>query len=116
MLYKEHKPSFFYGVPYMFEIISKLKFEKLISPKLKSICQAGGKLNDNLFSKIVNFSKKNKLKFYSMYGQTEATARMSILHPKYASKKIGSIGKDISGGKFYLIDNKKKRINLTNKY
>jgi len=115
MLYKEHKPSFFYGVPYMFEIISKLKFEKLISPKLKSICQAGGKLNDNLFSKIVNFSKKNKLKFYSMYGQTEATARMSILHPKYASKKIGSIGKAISGGKFYLIDNKKKRINLPNK-
>ena len=30
-------------------------------------------------------------------------------------EKIGSIGKAISGGKFYLIDNKKKRINLPNK-
>ncbi len=114
-LYEKYKPSFFYGVPYMYEIISKLKFEKLLSKKLKAICQAGGKLNEKLFLKIVNFSEKNKIKFYSMYGQTEATARMSILNPKHASKKIGSIGKAISGGKFYLIDNKQKKIYLPNK-
>ena len=42
----------------MYEIISKLKFEKLLSKKLKAICQAGGKLNENLFLKIVNFAKK----------------------------------------------------------
>ncbi len=114
-LYEKYKPSFFYGVPYMYEIISKLKFEKLISKKLKAICQAGGKLNENLFLKIVNFSKKNRIKFYSMYGQTEATARMSILDPKYSLKKIGSIGKAIPGGRFYLVDNKQKRIYLPNK-
>jgi acyl-CoA synthetase (AMP-forming)/AMP-acid ligase II len=37
-----------------------------------------------------------------MYGQTEATARMSYLHPDDLLSHIGSIGKPIPGGKFEL--------------
>ena len=77
----------------MFEIISKLKFEKLISPKLKSICQAGGKLNDNLFSKIVNFSKKNKLKFYSMYGKLKQQQECRFYIQNLPRKKLEVLGK-----------------------
>ena len=36
-----------------------------------------------------------------MYGQTEASPRMSYLDWKYAKKKIGSIGKPLAGGKFF---------------
>jgi acyl-coenzyme A synthetase/AMP-(fatty) acid ligase len=39
-----------------------------------------------------------------MYGQTEATARMSYLPPQYAVSKAGSIGIAIPGGKFWLED------------
>ena len=39
-----------------------------------------------------------------MYGQTEATARMSYLPWQYAESKLGSIGIAIPGGKFWLED------------
>jgi long-chain acyl-CoA synthetase len=44
------------------------------------------------------------IEFYVMYGQTEATSRMSYLPWKYARKKVGSIGIAIPGGKFWLED------------
>jgi acyl-CoA synthetase (AMP-forming)/AMP-acid ligase II len=49
-----------------------------------------------------------------MYGQTEATARMSILDPMYTSEKIGSIGKAIPGGEFKIeyIDEKSDKTSL----
>ena len=50
-----------------------------------------------------------------MYGASEATSRMSYLKWKYAFKKVGSIGKPIPGGSFYLIDNKGKKIKEKNK-
>ena len=43
-----------------------------------------------------------------MYGQTEATSRMSYLPWKYSNKKISSIGKAIPGGKLFIKNNKNK--------
>jgi len=40
-----------------------------------------------------------------MYGQTEASPRMSYLPSEMLQSKIGSIGVPIPGGKFYLVDN-----------
>ena len=37
-----------------------------------------------------------------MYGQTEATARISYLSPEYIIKKKGSIGKVIPNGKLWI--------------
>ena len=37
-----------------------------------------------------------------MYGQTEATARMSYLSPNDAISRLGSIGIAIPGGKFFI--------------
>ena len=50
-----------------------------------------------------------------MYGQTEATARMSYLPFSKLKEKIGSIGIAIPGGKFklrntYIEDNEKSKI------
>ena len=39
-----------------------------------------------------------------MYGQTEATARMSYVPPKMLKEKIDSIGIPIDKGKFHLKD------------
>ena len=52
--------------------------------------------------------KVKSLKFISMYGQTEATSRMSYLPWKYSNKKISSIGKAIPGGKLFIKNNKIK--------
>ena len=45
-----------------------------------------------------------------MYGQTEASPRMSYLPHQYNDAKPTSIGKAIKGGKFKIIDEKKKEI------
>lgn len=46
-----------------------------------------------------------------MYGQTEATARMSYLAPKLAMEKLGSIGKAIPRGRFEIRDDQNNIIN-----
>ena len=43
-----------------------------------------------------------------MYGQTEATSRISYLPWKYSNTKISSIGKAIPGGKLFIKNNKNK--------
>ncbi len=45
-----------------------------------------------------------------MYGQTEASPRISYLKPEFSEKKIGSIGKGIPGNKIYIIDSSSKKI------
>lgn len=42
-------------------------------------------------------------RFFVMYGQTEATARLAFLPPKYLDQKIGSIGLAIPGVKLQVV-------------
>ena len=94
----------FSGVPYTFEIMKKLKIWKQPMPTLRTLTQAGGKLNNELLQFFVEIFKPQGVKFYLMYGQTEATARMSYLEPEFSISKLGSIGKGIPGGTLSLID------------
>lgn len=100
----------FGGVPYTFEILKKINFKKIKLPSIKYITQAGGKLNSELLNYFYNTAKSNNFKFIVMYGQTEATARMSYLKWKNLKKKRQSIGKAIKGGSFNLLDENNKKI------
>ena len=91
-LLQKSKATTFGGVPFSFEVLKKLKSEKLNFYNVKNITQAGGKLNEDLQIYFSNVFKKKKIKFFIMYGSTEATSRMTYLPPKYISKKIGSVG------------------------
>jgi len=51
-----------------------------------------------------------KVKFYVMYGQTEAAARLSYLEPDALNAKIGSIGKAIPGVDLDVVDEKGDRV------
>ena len=71
--------------------------EKL--PKsIKILTQAGGRLEPELQEKIAQLAIQRKILFYIMYGQTEATARISYLPPSLALEKAGCVGKAIPGG------------------
>ncbi len=109
-LYHKFKPKNFYGVPFIFEMIERIGFTKLFTNNLGVIANAGGKLNRDLFLKIANLSKDKKIRFYNMYGQTEATSRMSVLDYRHNLQRPTSIGKALKGGKFFLLNDKKKRI------
>jgi len=99
------------GVP---EMIKMLKFIKLenrsaVLNNLKYVTQAGGKLDIGLRSYFNAFFAKNSIEFYVMYGQTEATARMSFLSPDCFSSKIASVGRPIPGGSFEILGNQKNK-------
>jgi len=100
--FKKNKITNFGGVPYFYEILQKLKFNTMKLPYLKYFTQAGGHLDVDLVNYFYDYSKKNKIKFIIMYGQTEATSRMAYLPFRYIKKKIGSIGIPIPNGKISI--------------
>ena len=100
--FKEQKITNFGGVPYFYEIIKKINFNKMYFPSLKYFTQAGGALSRDLTKYFIDYSEKNNVNFIIMYGQTEATSRMTYLPYKILKKKIGSIGIPIPGGKVRL--------------
>jgi len=101
---KENKATSMSGVPYTYEMLKRLRFFRMDIPSLKVMTQAGGKLNKNLAKEYIDFAAEKGKKFYIMYGQTEATARMSYLPFESASEKYSSIGIAIPGGTFRLMD------------
>ena len=61
-----------------------------------------------IFENLVK--KERNIKFILMYGQTEASPRISYLEWKKFSLKFGSIGKVLSRSKFKILDKKGKNI------
>lgn len=92
------------GVPYTFEMLKRLRFERMDLPHLKVITQAGGKLNASLVHEFASSCRDKGIRFYVMYGAAEATARMAYLPPEYSLEKPASIGIAIPGGAFTLED------------
>ena len=90
------------GVPYVYEMLNRIGFLKKEIQSLQYMTQAGGKLNTKLVEQFNNHLKSMDKLFYVMYGQTEATARMSYLPPHKIDQKIGSIGIAIPNGKFTI--------------
>ena len=103
-LLKEKGITVLTGVPYTFEVLFKMRFERVVLPKLRIITQGGGKLSDNLWNSLVSYAENKNIQFIATYGQTEGTARMAYLDSAYASVKRGSIGKAIPGGSFEVWD------------
>ena len=101
---KEQRATSISGVPYTYEMLRMLRFFRMDLPYLKTMTQAGGKLNKDIAKEYIEFAHKTGKKFYVMYGQTEATARMSYLPFEHALEKYASIGIAIPRGKFSLID------------
>lgn len=103
-VFKELQPTTFGGVPFIYEQLKALRFGRMDLPSLKYITQAGGKLSKEMAEEFNEICKNKGIKLIIMYGQTEATARMSYLPWEYADAKAGSMGIAIPGGQFSLID------------
>jgi acyl-CoA synthetase (AMP-forming)/AMP-acid ligase II len=93
----------FAGVPSHFQILlrsSGLRQDRF--PHLRYVQQAGGHLPpaqiDGLRSALPN------TQIFVMYGQTEATARLSCLPPDQLGRKRGSIGKGIPGVRLRVVN------------
>lgn len=71
---------------------------------LRILTQAGGRLSEEMQRYWGKYAEQNGKKFYIMYGQTEATARISYLPPEDCLRKIGSVGISIPGSCVHIED------------
>lgn len=101
---KEQKGSNFTGVPFSYEILSRLRFTKMDLPYLTTMAEGGGKLSDTLFKTFADYAVEKGKRFFATFGTTETSARLAYLPPSEATTHIGSIGHAIPEGKLILVD------------
>jgi long-chain acyl-CoA synthetase len=107
---KKFKCTGFAGVPTHFQILLRKSdsFKTAQLPDLKYVTQAGGKLHNAFISEFI-IALPN-IRFTVMYGQTEATARLSWLPPEKLPEKIGSCGKGIPGVELKVVNEQGKPV------
>lgn len=93
----------FAGVPSTYQILLRNStFPRRELLHLMKIQQAGGKLHNALLQELA--ASRPAARVYVMYGQTEATARLSYLPPGLFHEKMGSIGRGIPGVSLEVLD------------
>lgn len=105
-----YKATSFSGVPYTYQMLERMHFCEWDLPCLRTLTQAGGKIPEKLQCLFAEYAATQGKKFIIMYGQCEATARISYLPSEFAKLKMGSIGKAIPKGKLYVVNETGKKI------
>lgn len=102
--FNENKGTSLSGVAYTYKMLMKMGFDKWKLPYLKKITQAGERLSPDVYLYLSEMSEKRNIDFQPMYGQTEATARISVMPKGMAKYKIGSVGLPLDSGSIELVD------------
>ncbi|MEI8306839.1 MAG: AMP-binding protein [Chloroflexales bacterium] len=91
------------GVPSLYQMLLRgTTFPRRSLPTLRKFQQAGGKLSSALIEELADLRPEAQI--FIMYGQTEATARLSYLPPAYLRTKLGSIGRGLPGVELRVVD------------
>lgn len=91
-----HQVTGFAGVPSTYELLlSRVDLTQFPMRSLRYATQAGGAMAPATIERLLQAWQN--VKFFVMYGQTEATARLTYLPPDMLSKKLGSVGIAIPG-------------------
>ncbi len=90
------------GVPHTFELLERAGPELVHVPSLRFITQAGGKMRPERVAEWLARTRDWGVDFIVMYGQTEATARIAYLEPRFAERHPAAIGVAIPGGQLEL--------------
>ncbi|MGN9908795.1 AMP-binding protein [Phytohabitans sp. LJ34] len=100
--FRSARGTAFAGVPYTFDLLDRTGFASMRLPSLRYVTQAGGRLAPDRVARYAAQGRRDGWKFFVMYGQTEATARMAYLPPELAESRPSAIGVPIPGGSFRL--------------
>jgi acyl-coenzyme A synthetase/AMP-(fatty) acid ligase len=101
---RSHQCTGFAGVPYSYQVVRRLGLDRLEVPSLECLIQAGGKLADDYVAHFSELMRRRGGRFYVMYGQTEATARITILPTEMLPEKLGSAGLPLEDGRLRIVD------------
>ena len=95
---QRHAVTSLAGVPATHQMLLRTGFERMALPSLRTFTQAGGALGERDAKALCGLAAARGWRFFVMYGQTEATARISYVPPQRLADKIGSIGVAIPRG------------------
>jgi acyl-CoA synthetase (AMP-forming)/AMP-acid ligase II len=109
-LIEKERVSGFSGVPSTYALLlNRTRMEDYDLSSLRYMTEAGGAMPPSNVSKLIEILPD--LDIYIMYGQTEATARLSYLPPERLKEKIGSIGIAIPGVDLEIRDKQGRKVN-----
>jgi acyl-CoA synthetase (AMP-forming)/AMP-acid ligase II len=93
----------FAGVPTVYNILlRRSNLRSIPLPSLRRFLQAGGPLAPQRIQQIHEMFPH--IEFFVMYGQTEATSRISCLPPGQLSDKLGSVGLPLDNVVVRIVD------------
>lgn len=92
------------GVPFHYQMMARLRFERLNLPCLATMTQAGGRMDLALQEQVHAFMSARDGRFHVMYGQTEAAPRMTTLHHRDFAARKGSVGTALRGGRVDIVE------------
>jgi long-chain acyl-CoA synthetase len=103
-LMEDEKVTDFSGVPFIFEMMRRMKISDACLQNLQCVTQAGGRLIPQLTKHFSEYFTSNDVKYFTMYGQTEASPRISYVPPERAIEKLGSVGVPIPCGRAVIAE------------
>lgn len=93
----------FAGVPSTFALmLGRCQLQEFNLQALRYVTQAGGPMPRPLIERLRQQLPQAQL--FIMYGQTEATARLTYLPPQYLDTKLGSVGVPLAGVDIKVFD------------
>jgi len=99
----------FSGVPDIYrQLLARSSLGRHALPALRYMTVAGGPLRPQEAQAVAR--RIAPAKFYVMYGQTEATARLSYLRPELLAERPGSIGKGLDGVTLQVVDEQGRHV------
>ena len=98
----DHSVTNVAGVPHTFDLLEQAGPERLRTPSLRFLAQAGGRLAPDKVERWATRARSWGADWFTMYGQTEATARIAYLPPELATGHPGAIGHAVPGGELRI--------------
>lgn len=92
------------GVPTTYRTLQQLGWDPREYPSLRYMTQAGGRLRNDERQYFLDLLEPCGIDFFVMYGQTEATARITIAPPSLLHKRIDSAGRALADGELSIKD------------
>ncbi|MFI9007912.1 AMP-binding protein [Actinosynnema sp. NPDC053489] len=88
----------FAAVPTTYAAFGPAHADLLGRTEIRTMTQAGARLRDELALRFAGLMERRRGRFFCMYGQTEATSRISCLDPADLPERLGSVGVAVPGG------------------